>query len=66
MSRIINIESVGKERTKLIKAIVVAIRKLARQNETGVEALDLVSFIILSLETIAESIDISVVVYIIL
>jgi len=61
MTRIINVESVGKERTQLIKAIVAAIRELARQNETGDVALDLVSFIIFSLETISKSIDISVI-----
>jgi hypothetical protein len=61
MTRIINIESAGKERTQLIRAIVAALRELARQNETGVEAADLVSFIILSLETISKSIDISVI-----
>ena len=60
MTRVINVESVGKERNQLIKAIVAAIRELARQNETGVEALDLVSFIIFSLETIAKSIESSV------
>jgi len=61
MTRIINVESVGKERNQLIRAIVAAIRELARQNETGVEAHDLVSFIILSLESIAKSIEISVI-----
>jgi len=61
MTRIINVESVGKERTKLIKAIVAAIRELARQSETEIETLDLVSFVIFSLEAIAESIDISVI-----
>ena len=61
MTRIINIESAGKERNLLIKAIVAAIRELARQNEIGTEARDLVSFIIYSLETISKSIDISVI-----
>jgi len=61
VTRIINVESVGKERTQLIRAIVAAIRELARQNETGVGALDLVSFVIFSLEAISKSIDISVI-----
>jgi len=61
MTRIITTESAGKERTQLIKAIVVALRELARQNETSVESRDLISFIILSLDTIAKSIDVSVI-----
>lgn len=61
MTRIITVDGIGKERTQLIRAIVAALRELARQNGPGVEALDLVSFIILSLETIAKSIDVSVV-----
>ena len=61
MTRIINVENVGNKRNQLIKAIVAAIRELVRQNETEVEAHDLVSFIIFSLETIAKSIEISVV-----
>lgn len=61
MTRIITVDGVGKERVQLTRAIVSALRLLARQNEPGAEALDLVSFIILSLETIARSIDVSVI-----
>jgi hypothetical protein len=60
MTRIIKVESAGKERNQLLKAIVAALRELARQKDTGDEAYDLVSFIILSLETISNSIDVSV------
>lgn len=60
MTRIINVESAGKERNQLLKAIVAALRELARQKDTGDEAHDLVSFIIISLETISNSIDVSV------
>jgi hypothetical protein len=61
MTRIINVDSVGKERVYLTKAIVAAIRELAKQKEPGVEARDLVSFIIFSLDTISVSIETSVI-----
>jgi len=60
MSRVINPESAGKERTRLTKAIVLAIRELAKQSEPGKEARDLAAFIALALQAIAEGIDISV------
>ncbi|HBG74535.1 MAG: hypothetical protein A2X25_10920 [Chloroflexi bacterium GWB2_49_20] len=61
MTRIINVDGAGKERSYLTKAIVAAIRELAKQKKPGVEARDLVSFIIFSLDTIAASIEISVI-----
>jgi hypothetical protein len=60
MSRVINPDSAGKERTRLIKAIVISIRELAKQTEIGEEAQDLAAFISLALLTIAEGIDVSV------
>ncbi len=60
MSRIINSDSAGKERTRLSKAVVLAIRELARQSEPGPEARDLAAFIALALGVIAETIDVSV------
>jgi hypothetical protein len=60
MSRIINPESAGKERTQLTKGIVLAIRELAKQNDPGAESRDMAAFIALALEIIAGSIDISV------
>jgi len=60
LSRIINPDSVGKERTHLNKAIVLAIRELAQQTEPGVESRDLAAFIAMALERIAGSIDVSV------
>ena len=60
MSRVINPDSAGKERTRLTKAIVIAIRELAKQTEPNVEARDLAAFISLALQTIAEGIDVSV------
>lgn len=60
MSRVINPDSAGKERTRLTKAIVITIRELARQTSPGKDARDQAAFIALALQTIAEGIDVSV------
>ncbi len=60
MSRIINPDSAGKERTRLTKAIVLAVRGLAQQTEPGVETRDLAAFIALALAIVAGTIDVSV------
>jgi len=60
MSRVINPESAGKERTQLTKAIVLAVRELAKQAEVTNEAKDLAAFIAVALKSISEGIDISV------
>ncbi|RIK29678.1 MAG: hypothetical protein DCC56_11640 [Anaerolineae bacterium] len=60
MSRLIKIDTVGKDRARLSKAIVLAVRELARQAEVTNEAKDLAAFISLALKTISEGIDASV------
>ena len=60
MSRIINPDSAGKERNRLTKAVVLAIRELAQQTGPGVEARDLAAFITIALSIISETIDVSV------
>jgi hypothetical protein len=60
LSRVINPESAGKDRTRLTKAIVLAVRELAKQKDIGEETKDLAAFISLALRTIAEGIDVSV------
>jgi hypothetical protein len=60
LSRIINPDSAGKERTRLTKAIVLAVRGLAQQTEPGVETRDLAAFIALALAIVAGTIDVSV------
>ena len=60
MSRVINPESAGKDRTRLTKAIVLAMRELARQTAPGPESRDLAAFIALALQSIANGIDVSV------
>jgi hypothetical protein len=60
MSRVINPDSAGKQRTKLSKSIVLALRQLARQSDTGGETRDLAAFISVALEAISQGIDASV------
>jgi hypothetical protein len=60
VGRVINPESAGKERTRLTKGIVLAMRGLMRQTEPNEESQDLAAFIALALLEIAEGIDTSV------
>ena len=60
MSRVINPESAGRDRTRLTKSIVLALRELAKQKEVTEEAKDLAAFIALALRSISEGIDVSV------
>jgi len=60
LSRVINPDSAGKERTRLMKAIVLCMRELAKQGNVSTESKDQVAFIVLALQTIAEGIDASV------
>ena len=60
MSRVINPDSAGKDRTRLSKGIILAIRELAKQSEPTAYARDLAAFIAIALQTIAEGIDASV------
>lgn len=61
LSRVINPESAGKDRPRLSKAIVLAVRELAKQKDITDETKDLAAFIALALKTISEGIDASVV-----
>ena len=60
MSRLINPDSTGKDRTRLSKAIVLCVRELAKQKDITTETKDLAAFIALALKTISEGIDASV------
>lgn len=60
MSRLINPDSVGKERTRLSKSIVLCIRELAKQSSVTPETKDQAAFIALALQSISEGIDASV------
>ncbi len=60
MSRVINPDSVGKERTRLIKSVVLCIRELAKQTNVTSETKDMASFIALALQSISDGVDVSV------
>ncbi len=60
MSRVINPDSVGKERTRLTKSIVLCIRELAKQVQVTPETKDMASFIALALQSISDGVDVSV------
>ena len=60
MGRIINPETAGKERTQLLRAVVLAMRELAQQQEADGKTRDLAAFIALALDSIYKTIDSSV------
>ena len=60
MTQIINRSTPGKDRARLSKAIVIAIRKFMRQNKPDQQTKDIVAFVILALKQISEGIDNSV------
>jgi hypothetical protein len=60
LSRVINPDSAGRERNRLTKAIVLAVRELAKQSQVTEETKDLAAFIALALKSIANGIDASV------
>lgn len=60
MSPTINYETAGKERTKLTKAIVLALREIIRQPEPNMVVRDIASYLVEALDIIANSVDTSV------
>jgi len=60
MSRVINPDSTGKQRTQLNKAIVLAVRELARQKDVTDQTRDLAAFLAIALQIISDGIDVSV------
>ena len=65
MSRLINPDSAGKERNQLTRALALAVRELSKTDPSANEgqlneARDLAAFIALALESIAETIEVSV------
>lgn len=60
MSRLIKTDTAGKDRTRLTKSIVLAVRELAKQKDVTPEARDLAAYLALALQTIADGIDESV------
>ena len=60
MSRVINPEGAGKERTRLVKSIVLAMRELMRQSEPNEHSRDLAAYIALALLEVSETVELSV------
>jgi len=60
LSRVIQINGVGKERNQLTRATVLALRELAQQSEPNLKSQDLVAFMIITLEQINQTVEDSV------
>ncbi len=60
MSRIINTNSVGKRRTKLLRTIALSVRELAKKKAVDSESKDIAAYISLALNEVAETIEPSV------
>jgi hypothetical protein len=60
LSRVIKLEGSGKERKKLTKEIVLAVRELMTQREINEFTYDLAAFISLSLDDILQTVDVTV------
>jgi hypothetical protein len=60
LGRYINPEGAGKERTRLSKTVVLALRELMRQTETGDASRDLAAYIAIALRGISRTVEESV------
>lgn len=60
MSRVINPEGVGKDRSRLVKSVVLSMRELMRQNEPDQHSRDVAAYIALALIEISKTIEPSV------
>jgi hypothetical protein len=59
LSPVINPDGVGKQRDRLMKAVTLALRALAKQTKVDAESRDLVAFLALALNEIHETIDVT-------
>jgi hypothetical protein len=60
LSRVINPDSAGKERNRMSRGVVLAIRELMKQAQPDAHSRDLAAFIALALIEISKTIDVSV------
>jgi len=60
VSRLINLDSSGKQRTQLTKAVMMTIRELATKKDIDDEARDMAAFLAIALSEIHNTIDVSV------
>jgi hypothetical protein len=57
LSRIVDTQSVGKERNRLLKGIVISIRELMKQSKPDSTTKDLAAFIALALDGVAKTVE---------
>ncbi len=60
MGRVINLDSAGKQRNLMVRSVVLALRELSLQQTVSDLTRDLAAYIVLSLQAIASTIDVSV------
>jgi hypothetical protein len=60
LSKVFNPNGVGKERTRLTKSIVLAIRELSQLDIPGAESRELAAFIALALARISQTVELTV------
>ncbi len=60
MGRVIHTQNLPTERNRLMKAMVIALRELGKQNSFTDESRDLAAFLAAALETVAETVERSV------
>ncbi len=60
MGNVYNPDSAGKDRTRLTKTIVLALRELMKQPEPNEQTRDTVAYVVLALDEISRNIDASV------
>lgn len=60
MGRIINPEGAGKERTLLLRSVVLALRELMRQTEPDTASRDLTAYIAIALQEVKDTVETSV------
>ena len=60
MGKIYSPDSAGKERNRLSKSVVLALRELMKQTEPDHLTRDIIAYLILALEEMAKGIDVSV------
>lgn len=57
MSRVIQTDGVGKQRQTLVRSLALAVRELMQQGTINAQTRDLVAFLVLAMEEIAQNID---------
>jgi hypothetical protein len=60
LGRIINPDGVGKERTQLMRSIVLALRELMQQNTVDQKTRDLAAYLALALLAVEQTVEVSV------